>query len=225
MIDVATATVAGEELELCAERALFWRRRGMLLVADPHFGKAASFRKLGVFVPRGTTTAALARLDSLIARTSPDRIVFLGDFLHAREARNDETFAVLAAWRASHAGVEMRIVRGNHDRRAGDPPAEVGIECVDGPQRDAPFALAHHPVAVPDAYVLAGHLHPCATLIGRARQRERLPCFWFGADVGVLPAFGELTGCAEIDAREGDGVYVVGEERVLKAKGRATEEG
>jgi DNA ligase-associated metallophosphoesterase len=210
------ATIAGEELELCAERAAFWRRRRMLLVADPHFGKAASFRTLGVFVPKGTTMSALTRLDMLIARTSPARIVFLGDFLHAREGRNDETFAALAAWRASHTGVPMQIVRGNHDRRAGDPPAAVGIECIDGPVHDGPFALAHHPVAVPDSYVLAGHLHPCATLIGRARQRERLPCFWFGAEVGVLPAFGELTGCAEIDAREEDAVYVVAEDRVVK---------
>jgi DNA ligase-associated metallophosphoesterase len=209
------AHVAGEELELCAERAVFWRSRSMLLVADPHFGKAASFRKLGVFVPKGTTTSALARLDALMARTSPARVVFLGDFLHAREGRNDETFAALAAWRASHGDVEMRIVRGNHDRRAGDPPSEVGIECLDGPMRELPFALAHHPVAVPGAYVLAGHLHPCATLFGRARQRERLPCFWFGSDVGVLPAFGELTGCAEIDPRDGDAVYVVAEDRVV----------
>jgi metallophosphoesterase superfamily enzyme len=34
----------------------------MLLVADPHFGKAATFRALGVRVPRGTTEGTLARL-------------------------------------------------------------------------------------------------------------------------------------------------------------------
>ena len=44
------------------------------------------------------------------------------------------------------------------------------------------------------AYVLAGHLHPCVVLGGRAHQRLRLPCFHFGAQVGVLPAFGAFTG-------------------------------
>src|SRR5204862_5480168 len=140
---------------------------------DPHFGKAASFRTLGVPVPRGTTGGTLARLDVSIRRLAPKRVVFLGDFLHAREGRSAETFAALAAWRASHAGIELQLVRGNHDRRAGDPPSEVGIDCVDGPVLDGPFALAHHPRVVAERYVLAGHVHPCAVLVGAARQRAR----------------------------------------------------
>lgn len=208
--------VAGEELELCPERAAFWPRERMLLVADPHFGKAASFRALGVHVPKGTTMLALHRLDRLIERVHPTRIVFLGDFLHAREGRNSETFDALAGWRMRHATIDMRIVRGNHDRRAGDPPSEVGIDCVNAPVLHAPFALAHHPVRVPERYVLAGHVHPCAVLTGPARQRERLACFWFGRDVGVLPAFGEFTGCAEVVPEAGDEVWVIAEESVVR---------
>jgi DNA ligase-associated metallophosphoesterase len=214
-------TVAGEALALHAARALHWRRRGMLLVADPHFGKAASFRAMGVPVPAGTTEGALARLDGLVARLAPERIVFLGDFLHAREGRNAETFGAVAAWRARHSGVEMQIVRGNHDRRAGDPPAEVGIACIDGPVLEGPFALAHHPVAIAGAYVLAGHVHPCAVLTGAGRQRERLPCFLIGPEVAVLPAFGEFTGCAEVGGSEGDEIWVVAEEEVLRIGARA----
>jgi uncharacterized protein len=208
-------SVAGERLVLCAERAVYWHEYRMLLVADPHFGKAASFRALGVRVPRGTTIGALGRLDALIARWAPQRVTFLGDFLHAREGRNAETFATLAAWRASHAAIEMQLVRGNHDRRAGDPPSEVGIECENGPLVEGPFALAHHPRAVPGSYVLAGHVHPCVVLVGAARQRERLPCFHFGEKVGVLPSFGEFTGCAEVVPNEGDRVWVVAEGRVV----------
>lgn len=214
-----TVTVAGEELELHAERAAYWRRRRLLLVADPHFGKAASFRALGVHVPTGTTKTAFARLDRLIARLTPERIVFLGDFLHAKEGRSEESFAALAAWRSSHATIAMVIVRGNHDHRAGDPPAEVGISCVDGPLREAPFALTHHPVGTPGFYVLAGHVHPCAVLRGPARQRDRVPCFAFGAEVGVLPAFGDFSGCAEVDYREGTSVWVVADDEVLSAFG------
>jgi DNA ligase-associated metallophosphoesterase len=214
MTDVL-ADVAGERILLCAERGVYWHARRMLLVADPHFGKAASFRALGVRVPRGTTIGTLGRLDALIARLAPARVVFLGDFLHAREGRNAETFAALAAWRASHPSIEMQLVRGNHDRRAGDPPNEVGIECVDGPIEDGPFALAHHPRDVPGSYVLAGHVHPCVVLLGAARQRERLPCFHFGERVGVLPSFGEFTGCAEIEPNERDRVWVVAEGRVV----------
>ena len=110
----------------------------------------------------------------------------------------------------------MQIVRGNHDRRAGDPPANVGIECVDAPHTAMPFALAHHPVSIAGAYVLAGHLHPCATLVGAGRQRERLPCFWFSSAVGVLPAFGDFTGCAEVPAGGDDMVWVVAGDGVVQ---------
>jgi DNA ligase-associated metallophosphoesterase len=211
-------TLAGETIELCAERAAYWPNRRTLFVADPHFGKAAAFRALGVRVPRGTTGGALSRLDALVARLAPSRIEFLGDFLHAREGRNAETFGALAEWRARYPDIEMRLVRGNHDRRAGDPPDAVGIECVDGPVAEPPFALAHHPTRVAGAYVLAGHVHPCVVLVGRARQRERLSCFWIGATTAVLPAFGEFTGCAEVTPNEGDTVWVVADDAVTRMR-------
>jgi len=212
----ASVTVAGETLELCAERAAYWPRRRTLLVADPHFGKAASFRALGVRVPRGTTGDALARLDALVARLEPARIEFLGDFLHAREGRNEETFRAIAEWRARHGRIAMRLVRGNHDRRAGDPPSEVGIECVDGPVIESPLALAHHPTSVDGAYVVAGHVHPCAVLVGAGRQRERLRCFWIGRETTVLPAFGDFTGCADVTPAEGDALWVVTDDEVTR---------
>lgn len=213
----ASVTVAGELLELCPERAVYWPRQRMLLVADPHFGKAATFRALGVNVPRGTTGEGLVRLDRLLHLHRVETLVFLGDFLHAREGRNHATFLALEEWRASHENVAMQIVRGNHDRRAGDPPPSVGIECMDAPHVAMPFTLAHHPVVIPGAYVLAGHLHPCTTLVGVGRQRERLPCFWFSTAVGVLPAFGDFTGCAEVPAAGDDTVWVVADDSVMRA--------
>jgi DNA ligase-associated metallophosphoesterase len=208
----------GEELLLLPERALFWPRTRTLLIADAHFGKAASFRAAGVPVPHGTTAGALARADGLLERTSARRIVFLGDFLHAKEGRAPNTVQALAEWRERHETIDMTLVRGNHDRRAGDPPAEIGINCVDAPLMDGPFALAHHPRAVPGAYVLAGHLHPAAVLTGPARQRERAACFWLGADVGVLPAFGDFTGVAEISPAAGDRVFVIAEDSVIEVR-------
>lgn len=208
--------VAGETLTLLADRAAFWDRMGTLLVADPHFGKAASFRAAGVFVPEQTTDAALARLDRLIEATSAARIVFLGDFLHAKEGRHPHTLDALNAWRRAHAGVAMTLVRGNHDARAGDPPRELDIACVTAPLLEGPFAFVHHPTPVKDHYAIAGHLHPGAVVGGRGRHTLFLPCFWFGAEVAVLPAFGEFTGLAEISAAATDRVYLVGGDEVVQ---------
>lgn len=212
----AALTLRDEPLLLLPERAAYRPRTATLLVADPHFGKPAAFRAAGLPVPGGSTAAALARLDAALRETAARRVVFLGDFFHARASRTPATLDALRAWRDGHPALELTLVRGNHDRHAGDPPAELGIHCVDEPLHEPPFALSHHPAPVPGAYALAGHLHPAVRLRGAARQRERLPCFWFGAEVGVLPAFGEFTGAADVHPNPGDDVYVVAGGEVLQ---------
>ena len=208
--------VAGERVRLLPERALYRPAMDTLYVADPHWGKAAAFRAAGVAVPGGTTAEGLARLDGALARTGAGRVVFLGDLLHAREGRAPATFQVVAEWRGRHPRLDVLLVRGNHDRRAGDPPPELGIRCVDAPVAEPPFILAHHPAPHADGYVLAGHLHPSVTLLGRGRQRQRLPCFHFGASVGILPAFGAFTGTADVDVAAGDRVFVVAGDEVVE---------
>lgn len=207
--------VAGERVVLLPERALFWPRREMLLVADPHFGKAAAFRALGVPVPSGTTLGGLERLDAALARVGATRVVFLGDFLHAREGRAPATLGAFAEWRRARAHLDLLLVRGNHDRRAGDPPPALGVRCTDPPLREAPFVLAHHPQPASDGYVIAGHLHPGVRLTGAGGFRATLPCFWLAERVAVLPAFGEFTGLALVESAPGDRLCVVAGEAVV----------
>ena len=212
----ATVDVRGEAMLLFAERAAFWVGGSTLLVADPHFGKAATFRAAGIPVPRGTTADGLTRLDALLARTAARRIVFLGDFLHAREGRAPATLEAVRAWREAHSEVAMVVVRGNHDRHAGDAPPELGITSINGPIVEPPFVFAHHPAASESGYVFAGHLHPSVDLTGQARQRVRLPCFWLGSNAAVLPAFGDFTGLASVTPMIGDRVFVVADDQIVE---------
>ena len=100
------------------------------------------------------------------------------------------------------AVLRVAVRRGEHDRHAGDPPSELNIDCVDEPHLESSFVLAHHPQQSRYGYVLAGHLHPGAPLVGRGRMRERLPCFWLGHRCGVLPAFGDFTGLLDAPRSE-----------------------
>ena len=214
--------LAGEDALLHPSGALYLSAHHTLLVADVHFGKAVSFRKMGVPVPQGTTTGTLDRLDQAIAETGAGHVVFLGDFLHSVRSHASGTLAALARWRETQSGLTLTLVRGNHDDRAGDPPASLGMAVVDEPLSLGPFALCHHPNAVPGRYVLAGHWHPCISVGGRAFERLRLPCFWMGDDtgqlparaVGILPAFGSFTGMHRIDPRSGDRIFLVADDVV-----------
>jgi DNA ligase-associated metallophosphoesterase len=211
-----TIAIAGEVLSLMADRSLYWPKARTLLVADPHVGKAATFRARGIFVPRGTTAGTLTRLDAALARTAATRLIFLGDLLHAREGRSPETLRVVGEWRAAQASLDVILVRGNHDRSAGDPPESLCIRCVDAPLLDGPFAFVHHPTAIDGRYVLAGHVHPAVRLSGPGRQYARLPCFWVRDTMMVLPAFGDFTGTGIIEPVEDDRVFAVAGESVVE---------
>ncbi len=206
---MTTILAGGRPLTLLPEKAAFIAASGTLLVADAHIGKAVSFRALGVPVPRGTTSETLTGLGALVARIGARRIVFLGDFLHSSRAHAAATLAAVAAWRDAHRSLELVLVRGNHDDRAGDPPASLGIHVVDEPFAQDGFALCHHPKQRAGEYVLAGHLHPCVHVGGRGWEHLRLPCFRFGDDVGVLPAFGAFTGMHPIRASGSDRVFAI----------------
>ncbi len=215
---VATATlqIGANTLMLLPEKAVFVPDCDTLLVADAHLGKATSFRQLGVPVPAGTTDETLSLLSRLVDRLAARRIVFLGDFLHSARSLAPATLTSVRRWRERHAALELTLVRGNHDERAGDPPAVLDIQPVDEPLMLRGLALAHHPRPMAGAFVLAGHLHPCVSVGGRAHDWHRLPCFWFSQRVGVLPAFGAFTGMRSIRARPGERVFAAAPDRVFE---------
>lgn len=207
-------TYVGETVWLLPERALWWPAGRVLFVADLHFGKAATYRALGQPVPAGTTRENLARLSALLLHYQPRQLVFLGDLLHAAQARTASVLDGLSAWRESFAALDCVLVRGNHDSRAGDPPAPLGIRVVDEPFAIGPFAACHHPQRHDTLGVIAGHLHPALSLHGAGRDSVRLPCFCIEAGLLILPAFGEFTGGWNVPREAGRRLYPVGGQRV-----------
>jgi uncharacterized protein len=216
MTDIAL-TLAGEQVYLLSERALYWPNASTLVVADLHWGKASTFRAVGIPIPIGTTSDDLARLDSALTRTGARRMVVLGDLFHAKAGRiASHTLAELRRWRSLAAPVEILLVRGNHDRHAGDPPSDLRINCVNAPAFVPPFIFRHEPAVSDGGYGLAGHVHPGLTLVGRGLQRETLPCFLIGQRGAIIPAFGSFTGFGAVEPGEGDRAFVVAADEVLE---------
>ncbi|AUG06299.1 ligase-associated DNA damage response endonuclease PdeM [Pseudomonas sp. S09G 359] len=209
-----TLTLEGEELWLLADKAVYWPARRCLLIADAHFGKASAYRSLGQPVPQGTTSENLARLERLITALPCERLIFLGDFLHGPGSHASSTLDALRGWRERNAEIGMTLIRGNHDKRAGDPPEDLRIDVVAEPLLMGPFALQHEPDAHPSHHVLAGHVHPVYHLRGKGRQRLRLPCFLIGSRISLLPAFGAFTGGYAVEQEADCRIFVTGDHEV-----------
>lgn len=207
--------VGGILLELLPERALHWPEAGLLAVADLHWGKTESFQQHGIPLPGGVLEDDLARLSSALTSTGARRLLLLGDLIHSRQGLTPALIERLAAWRESHAGVELVLVRGNHDRHVKTLPPAWRLEVLESHADDGPFRFAHHPEPAPGRYVWAGHLHPMVRLSGGA-DRLRLPCFHVGRDVGVLPAFSAFTGGLDVSRRPGERVFAIAEPAIVE---------
>jgi len=214
--------LAGETLTLLPQRAIYWSAHKTLILADPHIGKDDTFRRAGIPVPCAVAQADFIRLATLIQQHRPDRLVILGDLLHARPDADDHGLGLLRQWRLSCQTIEVLLVRGNHDQHAGNPPAELRFTIVDEPYRDGPFEYRHFPVNAPrpaadqHVHILAGHLHPGVTVRLDRLQARRVPCFHVTATQTVLPAFGSFTGTARIHPNAPGELYAVGGDRVIR---------
>lgn len=208
MADERTIRLAGEAVQLHAERALFWPRTRSLVIADLHLGKGDHFRRAGIALPAGGTGHDLERLERLLALTGAGRLLVLGDLLHG-DVPEAPWLARWYAFRNRWADVAVEVVAGNHDRvlrRHPERAASMGLAMHAPFLREQPFLFVHDAGDVPpghDGYVLSGHLHPVLSLPGL----PRLPVFRFG-ETGILPAFTAFAGGLPFDPGPGERIYI-----------------
>ncbi|OEK04988.1 ligase-associated DNA damage response endonuclease PdeM [Roseivirga misakiensis] len=200
-----------QTLCLLPEKAIFWKEKRLLIIADLHLGKAGHFRKSGIPVSDLIHSMDILVLDKLINTHNPLEVIFLGDLFHSDHNQGWEVFK---RWLRSRPELPFKLILGNHDVLASTDYKIGNLECLmslDLP----PFNFTHIPEEC-SLYNMAGHIHPAIKLRGKARQNLRVPCFYFGAEGGILPAFGKFTGTARINIAEGDDVFVIAEKEVIK---------
>jgi uncharacterized protein len=202
-------------VELLPERGLYWPEGSVLAVADLHWGKPESFQQFGIPLPLGVLEDDLARLSQALNSTGARRLLLVGDLIHSRGGVTPAVVERITRWRALHEGVEMVLVRGNHDRHLATLPASWRLEVREEHLDEGPFRFAHHPEPAPGRYLWAGHLHPVVRLSSGA-DRLRLPCFHVGPALGILPAFSAFTGGMNVSRRAGERIFAIAEETVVE---------
>jgi DNA ligase-associated metallophosphoesterase len=182
---------AGHTFEPLLSGALFWRAESMLLVADLHFEKFSSFAKRGHMLPPYDTGLTLKRLERDIEATKPERVVALGDSFHRDEGTetllDTDRLRLLALLGKSH----WTWISGNHD----PSPHALGGVCVANLEHRG-LTLTHEPKRGGFG-VVAGHLHPAATVYSNGSATRR-PCFVHDSKILLLPAYGAGAGSMNI---------------------------
>lgn len=203
-----------QTLILSPLKAVYWVDFEILLLADLHLGKETHFRKKGLAAPGNILYDNLVKLDALVQRFSPQRVIILGDLFHSTY---NDAWLPFSAWLKGYPDIDFELVEGNHDILDKRLYEAAGMKLHKEPFLIKPFLLSHHPMEeVQNGHFnIYGHIHPGVVLQGPAKQYLKLPCFLFQAKSGILPAFGHFTGLAVVKPEEEDSVWVVGDEKVI----------
>lgn len=208
-----TINCKGESLVLSKDRAIYWEAQQMLVISDLHLGKGAHFRKAGIQVPNTITDTDLDKLSLLIVEYAPKILLVTGDMFHHKMNSEVETFKV---WRSAFPDLKIILVKGNHDLLKAKDYDGLSLDIYEKEYLCAPFRFVHdQPQDTDQYYNISGHIHPGITIYGKARQRLKFPCFYFGSNCAILPAFSVFTGLSKIKAEEGDHFYAVTPESVI----------
>lgn len=208
-----TISCKGESLILSKDRAIYWEAKKMLIISDLHLGKAAHFRRAGIQVPSTVSGTDLDKLAKLISAFSPEILLVTGDMFHHKVNSETETFKL---WRAQYPGLKIILIKGNHDLLKGDDYIGLDLEVHAKELLCGPFRFIHdQPDTEDEYYNITGHIHPGVTIYGKARQRLKFPCFYFGRTCAIMPAFSVFTGLSKVHAEEGDQFYAITPEKVV----------
>lgn len=166
------------DLWLDARRALWLERSRTLVVADLHWGYAASHQALSNLLPSWGDSTLAASLHALCADYAPAAMIWLGDSLHTLAGRaTAEAFL-------RDCPVPVTLLAGNHDSR-----------WRSAPQRTLQLGnyFFHHgdatPAIPPGALEIVGHYHPALVWRDGAGANLKLPALIASSRRLILPAF------------------------------------
>lgn len=172
----------------------------VLVVSDLHLGLEGVLQMQGAVVPKFQKGVIVPRLDALLKRYNPSRLIVNGDFKHNFSRNLDQE------WREAKQVLRMlrdrtavTLVKGNHDNYLDTMAASVDVPVQ--PRVDLErYAIAHgHQRFETDGRTaVVGHEHPALVLRDSVGGRVTLPCFLVSDEVIALPAFSPLSAGTDV---------------------------
>ncbi len=164
---------------LDSRRAVWLGTERLLLIADLHWGYAASLRARGNLVPLWGDDEIAQRLNELVTAYAPVEMIWLGDVVHAAEGgAGAEAFI-------RESRLPVTLIAGNHDRNW----RLAGVRSVIRGRFH--FHHGDTTLALPEGTTVevVGHHHPAVSWGDQAGSRLKLPALVASERRLILPAF------------------------------------
>ncbi|MEO5943356.1 MAG: ligase-associated DNA damage response endonuclease PdeM [Ferruginibacter sp.] len=208
--------IFGNTFFLNTDRTIFWQEEKALILSDLHLGKSGHFRKSGIGIPQNIFKEDMQRLFAAVQFHKPSQLIIVGDFFHSDLNKEGDLFL---KWRNDIGNLPIHLVKGNHDILKRQWYEEAAIILHEKSFSLQNFSFMHDINDCSDEdekFCFSGHIHPGIRIRGMGKQSLQLPCFYFTKKYAVLPAFGKFTGTFRIHPAEGDNVFALVENSILK---------
>ncbi|CAA7196096.1 ligase-associated DNA damage response endonuclease PdeM [Chryseobacterium potabilaquae] len=192
MVNIVTKdiNIKNEIFTLTNQRAVFWKSEEALILSDLHIGKTAHFRKNGIALSHKIMERDLDRLSALIDHFHPEKMIVVGDLLHAGNNSDVEKFC---NWRSHYPKLELYLIEGNHDRISTSLEKKLCLNNKTNQLNLHDFIFTHDFDNTQSHFQITGHIHP-GVILNSTVSNIRMPCFVLTSNQLLLPAFSEFTG-------------------------------
>jgi uncharacterized protein len=210
---VVPFNIQNQSLLLSPNRTLFWQEQKALICSDLHLGKAGHFRKSGIALPPHIFKEDVQKLFTAIQFFNARQVLIVGDMVHSDANKELDLFL---KWRNDFAHVDFHLIKGNHDILLKKWYADAQIVLHEEQLIVGPFLFTHDPTKSDTYYVISGHIHPGISVKGLGKQSLKFPCFYFGKEQCILPAFGGFTGSHAIEPKKDENVFAIVENSIIQ---------
>jgi DNA ligase-associated metallophosphoesterase len=208
-------TIKKNTFLLSADRCIFWEDEKTLILSDLHLGKTGHFRKSGIAIPQAVFKEDMQRLVTQLQLFKPAQVIIIGDMFHSEANREHDFFL---KWRQDFSSLPIHLIKGNHDilKKEWYALADITIHTCEMAIGNFIFVHDVYDCTIPEqGYIFSGHIHPSVTIRGLGKQSLTFPCFYFGKQYAVLPAFSKFTGTFTIEQKEGENVFALVKQTII----------
>lgn len=180
---------------LLREKALWLPELSAVVIADVHLGyESGLFDE--PFYPKMQFRDVAERMEKLMKRYSPERVIIDGDLKHEFSSMPYPEFSEVREFLDIVENAEVTLIRGNHDNFVIGYMKKRGVGVLDSLSLGRFFFVhGHKNVEIPEGKMaIIGHEHPVMRIRDAVGGSASFPCFILYQNVLVLPAFSEISG-------------------------------
>jgi len=183
---------------------LYIPMQNSVIIADLHLGYEGVLRMEGVAMPKYQEKVIMARLDNIIKKYEPEKVIVNGDFKH-NFGRNleQEWQEVSNVLKFLCRKRDVVLIRGNHDNFLKTIASKFDVKMVDKYDMNG-MTIAHGHKDVEGKRMIIAHEHPSIKLRDKVGATISLPCYLFSDEIIVMPAFSPLASGADVSSADAD---------------------